>query len=135
MINAAKPKILYVDDDQDDCIFLQTSLEDAGNTSDLVWTHDGEEAVAYLNSVGADALPSLIILDLNMPRWDGKRTLKYLKSQARFAAIPVVVFSTSANETEKEACREMGALSFFKKPYHFNDYRAILANFLSVMKA
>lgn len=134
MTNANKSVILYVDDDNDDCIILQASLEDAGNRAQLVCSHDGEEAVRYLNSMATDRLPSLIVLDLNMPRWDGRRTLHYLKSQPRLANIPVVVLSTSVSENEKEACRQMGAASYHSKPYSFAGYQGIVADFFSVMK-
>src|SRR5829696_1192603 len=102
-----KSIILYVDDDNDDRIFLQTSIEDAGRKADLICANDGEEAVQYLNSISSDNLPSLIVLDLNMPRWDGKKTLQYLKSHPQLASIPVIILSTS--EREKEKCQQMGA--------------------------
>lgn len=134
MINTtSKALILYVDDDNDDCIFLKTSLEVAGNNADLICSPNGEEAARYLDSVDAASLPSLIVLDLNMPRWGGQQTLHYLKSQPRLAAIPVVVLSTSGNEKEKEDCRRLGAVSYYKKPYHFNDYKGIVAGLFSAM--
>lgn len=129
----SKSVILYVDDDSDDCSFLKASLEDSGGKADLVCSPDGEEAVRYLDSVDAAALPSLIVLDLNMPRWGGQKTLHYIKSQPRLAAIPVVILSTSENEKEKEACKQLGAVSYYKKPHHFNGYKNIVAGFFSVM--
>lgn len=126
---ASNPTILYVDDDSDDCFILRSSLEDAGNHTNLICASDGEEAVRYLNSVSPSSLPSLIVLDLNMPRWDGKRTLSYLKSHPQLASIPVVVLSTSESNTEKEDCAKLGAAFYFKKPYHYDDYKAIIANF------
>jgi CheY-like chemotaxis protein len=135
MSNAThKSVILYVDDDADDCIFLKTSLEDAGSKAKLICANDGEEAVGYLNSITPDALPSLIVLDLNMPRWGGRKTLNYLKSHPQLASIPVVIFSTHESEKEREACRQLGAVSYFKKPFNFNDYKGIVAGFFSVMK-
>ena len=101
MTNTTKSVILYVDDDSDDCIFLKTSIEDAGNRADVVCAADGEEAVRYLNSISLESLPSLIVLDLNMPRWDGKKTLEYLKSNPQLAGIPVVILSTSDIENER----------------------------------
>jgi CheY-like chemotaxis protein len=133
MSNTAKSIILYVDDDNDDCIFLKTSIEDAGSKADVICASDGEEAVRYLNSVSSDALPSLIVLDLNMPRWDGKKTLQYLKSNPQLSKIPVVILSTS--EREKERCQQMGAVSYYIKPHHFIGYREIIDNFFQVMKA
>lgn len=134
MTNANKWVILYVDDDDDDCVILQTSLEDADSRAQLICSHDGEEAIHYLNSTGTDALPSLIVLDLNMPRWDGRRTLNYLKSQPHLASIPVVILSTSANEKEQEDCRQMGAISYYSKPYSYEEYKGIVAGFFSMMK-
>ena len=128
-----KSIILYVDDDNDDCIFLKTSIEDAGNKANVICANDGEEAVKYLNSISSDSLPSLIVLDLNMPRWDGKKTLQYLKSNPQLANIPVVILSTS--EREKERCQQMGAVSYHIKPHHFVGYREIIDNFFQVMKA
>ena len=133
MSNANKSVILYVDDDTDDCIFLKTSLEDSGNKADLICSSDGDEAVDYLNSVPADALPSLIVLDMNMPRWDGRKTLQYLKSNPQLARIPVVVFSTHESDKERETCRQLGAVSYFKKPFRFEEYKTVIAGFFSVM--
>ncbi|MDQ6610191.1 MAG: response regulator [Bacteroidota bacterium] len=126
--------ILYVDDDSDDCIFLKTSLEASGYKATLVCASNGEEAVSYLNSVASGSLPSLIVLDLNMPRWDGRRTLSYLKSQPHLANIPVVILSTSESKKEKEACEQMGAVSYLKKPFHYDGYKGIVANFFSHIK-
>lgn len=127
--------ILYIDDDTDDCLILQSSLEDAGNTSKLICANDGEEAVRLLNSSAPDSLPSLIVLDLNMPRWDGRRTLIYLKSQPHLAGIPVVILSTSESKAEKEACTQLGAASYFKKPFHYDGYKNIINDFSRYMRA
>ena len=127
--------ILYVDDDSDDCIFLQASLEDAGSNAKLICSSDGEEAVKYLNSIPAASLPSLIVLDLNMPRWDGRRTLSYLKSQPHLAEIPVIILSTSEDKKEREACVQLGAASYLKKPYRYDDYKHIVADFGNYVNA
>ena len=134
MNNHTKPTILYVDDDKDDYIFLKTSLEDTGSNAKLICATDGEEAVNYLNSVDPNSLPSLIILDLNMPRWDGRRTLGYLKSHPHLANIPVIILSTSENSKDKEACVQLGAASYYQKPHHFDGYRRIVNNFFSFIK-
>lgn len=134
-ITATAPTILYIDDDSDDCLILKSSLEDSGSSTKLIYANDGEEAVRYLNSVSPALLPSLIVLDLNMPRWDGKQTLSYLKSQPHLASIPVVVLSTSENKTEKDACAKLGAASYFKKPFHYDGYKSIINDFRRYMKA
>lgn len=127
--------ILYIDDDSDDCLILKSSVEDFGNGANLICSNDGEEAVQYLNSISPASLPNLIVLDLNMPRWDGKRTLSYLKSQPKLAEIPVVVLSTSENKTDKDICTKLGAAFYLKKPYRYQDYKSIVDNFSRYMKA
>ena len=131
----ADPVILYIDDDSDDCLILKSSLEDAGNNAKLICTASGEEAVAYLNSIESSALPRLIVLDLNMPRWDGRRTLHYLKSQPHLADIPVIVLSTSESKQDKDACAQLGAASYFKKPFHYDGYKSIIADFSRYLRA
>lgn len=134
MKHSTIPKILYVDDDSDDCIFLSESFAATEQRPDFVCTPGGKEAIDYLNSIEPSALPSLIILDLNMPRWDGRKTLGYLKSSPRFSAIPVVILSTSGNTTDKEACARLGAVSYLQKPYHFGGYRDVVNSCLPLMR-
>ena len=123
-----KSIIMCIDDDYDDCILLKSSLEDAGSKATLICATDGEEAMKYLNSTPVSSLPSLIVLDMNMLRWDGQRTLSYLKSQPRLAQIQVVVLSTSEDRKEKETCAQLGAVSYFNKPFHYDGYKSIVAN-------
>jgi CheY-like chemotaxis protein len=130
----ANATILYIDDDSDDCLILRSSLEDTGNTAHLICASDGEEAVRYLDSISSSSFPNLIVLDINMPRWDGFQTLSYLKSDPRLAGIPVVVLSTSDNKADKESCEKLGAASYFKKPYRYDDYITIVNDFSRYMK-
>ncbi|HEU4634235.1 MAG TPA: response regulator [Flavisolibacter sp.] len=126
-------KILYVDDDSDDCYFLGLSLSETGTNADLVCATDVEEAINYLNSADANNLPSLIILDLNMPKWDGRQTLSYIKSQPRLCNIPVVILSTSENKLDQEACTVLGASSYYKKPFHYEGYKMIINSFMPLL--
>ena len=130
MTQTTTSKILYVDDDTDDCYFLGLSLTETGANADLVCAADGEEAINYLNSVNKSELPSLIILDLYMPKWDGRETLNYLKKQPHLANIPVIILSTSENRLDQEACAKLGASSYYKKPYHFEGYKEIISKFM-----
>ena len=134
MNKAIHPKILYVDDDSDDCIFLAESFAVSNISTDLVCASGGEEAITYLNSISTDALPSLIILDLNMPKWDGRQTLCYIKSHPSLSDIPVVILSTSGNNTDKEVCTRLGAISYLQKPYFYDGYKEIVNNCLPLMK-
>ena len=126
------PKILYVDDDNDDCIFLTESF--ANTEANLVCASGGEEAISYLNSISTESLPSLIILDLNMPKWDGRQTLCYIKAHPSLSKIPVVILSTSDNKTDQEVCARLGAASYLQKPYYYDGYKEIVKNCLPLMK-
>lgn len=119
-------KILYVDDDSDDCIFLRESFSATGTDADIVYASDGEEAIKYLNSIQDESFPSLIILDLNMPRKDGRQTLNYIKSKPGWADIPVVILSTSHNIMDREVCTRLGAASYLQKPFHYAGYKDIV---------
>jgi CheY-like chemotaxis protein len=126
-------KILYVDDDLDDCVFLTESFASTGEKANLICASDGEEAIKYLNANNKESLPSLIILDLNMPKWDGKQTLSYIKSNPVYASIPVVILSTSENKQDKEVCAQLGAVSYIQKPFHFDGYKDIVKTCLPLM--
>lgn len=126
-------KILYIDDDSDDCYFLGLSLSESGTNTNLICANDAQEAISYLNNTDVAELPSLIILDLNMPRWDGRKTLNYIKKQPHLAKIPVIILSTSENKTDKDACALLGASSYFKKPYHFDGYKEIINSFMPLL--
>lgn len=132
--NTAISRILYADDDSDDRFFLSESLAATGLNADLVYASDGEEAILYLESANQqNNLPSLIVLDLNMPRRDGKETLSYLKASPQFSNIPVVILSTSGNETDKNECVSLGAISYFIKPNRYEDYLNIIKSFQTYM--
>jgi CheY-like chemotaxis protein len=127
-------KVLYVDDDNDDCLLLSESFAATTSDASLVCAPGGQEAINYLNSVHDESLPSLIILDLNMPRWDGRQTLSYIKSHPEYASIPVVILSTSENKLDKEVCKRLGATSYLKKPFHYEGYRDVVNYCLPLMK-
>lgn len=123
-------KILYADDDCDDHYFLSESITCSGVPADIVYLTDGDQVIHYLEK-NTDALPSLIVMDLNMPRRNGKQTLEYLKADARYAAIPVIILSTSDNRLDKEFCTSRGAASYLVKPGHFDGYRDVVRTFVA----
>ncbi len=73
------------------------------------------------HSYSSGGLPSMVILDLNMPRMNGTQTLRLLKSDQRFKDIPVVIYSTSLNNIEKDECLALGAHSYVIKPVSYRD--------------
>lgn len=126
-------KILYADDDSDDCFFLSESIVSNGLNANMVFVSDGQEAITYMERT-PEPLPSLVILDLNMPRMNGKETLAFLKTHPRYQSIPVIILSTSASKEEMEACTAQGALSYFVKPSHLAGYEPIVKACLPYVK-
>lgn len=118
--------ILYADDDADDHYFLTESITSSGLPANIVSVGNGEEAIHYLQRTDPQSLPSLIVLDLNMPRLNGTQTLSYLKAHPQYAGIPVVMLSTSANTEDKKQCQQIGAASYFVKPRYMSGYETLV---------
>lgn len=114
--------ILWADDDGDDRAMGKEALEESHLCQDLRFVEDGEELMEYLQHRGQYAepaispRPSLILLDLNMPRKDGREALQEIKSDPNLRQIPVVVMTTS--KSEEDICRayDLGVNSFIAKP-------------------
>jgi CheY-like chemotaxis protein len=117
--------ILLADDDQDDCLLTREALEESRLANELRVVSDGEELLNYLRREGQFADPAssptagLILLDLNMPRKDGREALSEIKADPALRAIPVVVLTTSRAEEEIYRSYELGASSFISKPVSF----------------
>lgn len=126
--------IFYVDDDSDDIFFLKETLVLNGRKEEFVSAANGEEAIEYLKNHALQKLPDLIVLDLNMPRIDGRQTLKYIKEQENLQNIPVIVLSTSESNLDKEMCRKLGAVSYLQKPSYFEGYKEILNNIIPILE-
>jgi CheY-like chemotaxis protein len=107
-------RCLLVDDDEDDKEIFCLALKRVDASIDCVTASDGREALSILND--ASFVPDYIFLDLNMPRMNGKECLVEIRKQKRLAHIPVIIFSTSSVEKEKEDTRRLGANSFIIKP-------------------
>lgn len=127
--------ILYADDDTEDVLFLQESAEEKGYGLDIQHVADGEQAIHFLElAKTGHTLPGLILLDLNMPKRDGRATLEYIKSDKELSSIPVVMFSTSENARDKEFCKNRGAATYIQKPAHFLGYHDVVDTLLSYIK-
>jgi CheY-like chemotaxis protein len=117
--------ILMADDDIDDRMLTQEALEESRVRNNLYFVEDGEELLDYLNRRGkfADAeqapRPGLILLDLNMPRKDGREALREIKANPDLRRIPVVIMTTSKAEEDIFRSYDLGANSFITKPVTF----------------
>jgi len=114
--------ILMADDDADDRMLAKEALEESRVLNDLRFVENGEELMDYLyrRGVYADAeRPGLILLDLNMPKKDGREALKEIKADANLRRIPIVVMTTSKAEEDIYRSYDLGASSFITKPVTF----------------
>jgi len=119
--------ILICDDDEDDRLLTQQALEDAHISNALRFVEDGEQCLDYLNQRGQYAgelglapRPGLILLDLNMPKMDGRDVLVKIKADDNLKNIPVVVLSTSSLDEDIARSYQMGVNSFITKPVTFS---------------
>jgi CheY-like chemotaxis protein len=117
--------ILIGEDDADDRFLLQAAFEENGFTDRLEFVENGVELLAFLTERyerNNDAqFPRFVLLDLNMPKKDGREVLRELKEHPAFRAIPVIIFSTTNNEQEMRRCYELGANSYITKPNSFEN--------------
>jgi CheY-like chemotaxis protein len=116
--------ILLAEDDEDDFILVRDALEEAGVAADLRRVDDGEEVMDYLARRGrftqeVAPAPDIVILDLNMPRKDGREVLRDLKLHPWLRRIPVIVLTTSRAEEDVARSYALGVNSFIRKPSAF----------------
>lgn len=118
--------ILLADDDPDDRMLTERALKQSRLVNELRTVEDGEELMQYLRYQGAYAdradapRPGLILLDLNMPRMDGREALKEIKSDPALRRIPVIVLTTSEAEQDILRSYDLGVNAFVTKPVTFN---------------
>ncbi|MCC2679655.1 MAG: response regulator receiver protein [Pseudobdellovibrio sp.] len=114
--------ILIADDDQDDCQMIKEALQESRLLNQLQFVHDGEELMRSLHRMieKGHPLPGLILLDLNMPKKDGREALKEIKNDPRLRQIPVVVLTTSKAEEDIFKTYNLGVNSFITKPIAFD---------------
>jgi CheY-like chemotaxis protein len=118
---------LVVDDDDADALMISEALESADRQATIERVADGQEALDYLRRQGRFAQahrPDLILLDLNMPRMDGRETLAAIKSDEQLKAIPVVILTTSGATPDIVASYEHRANAYVTKPFGLDDFEA-----------
>jgi PAS domain S-box-containing protein len=126
------PIVVMVDDDDDDCMLARDAFQESKARGAIHCIEDGVELMDYLFRSGKYSgeseppLPALILLDLNMPRKDGREVLKEIKSIPVFQNIPIVVLTTSQEEKDIAFSREAGANAFISKPSSFSGWVKIM---------
>lgn len=125
--------ILMADDDDDDFMLTQKALKASKLLNTLIRVSDGEELMDYLlakgDYEGKETLrPGIILLDLNMPRKDGREALSEIKANEDLKDIPVVVFTTSKAEEDVFRTYQLGVSSFITKPVTFNNLLEVMSS-------
>lgn len=134
MIDSVKDSsvILIAEDDPDDRLLASEAFAMAGVLNPLRFVRDGDELLAYLmgNDEFSDRaiypMPGLVIIDLNMPRKDGRAALTELRGDPKLSNLPVAVLTTSRSPEDESACRALGACAFLTKPVIFEDLVNVL---------
>ena len=117
--------ILVADDDEDDRSFIRRAWSKSRVANDLRFVKDGEELTEYLNHTGrytdpeSAPRPAVILLDLNMPKKDGREALREIKADPELRQIPVIVLTASKAEEDIYRSYDLGANSFITKPVTF----------------
>ena|SRR5688572_8581908 len=122
--------ILYADDDEDDQNVMKELIPIIIPGMELIIRENGLEVIDFLNQLSEEEnIPALVILDLNMPGWDGIQTLKEIKKNYRYNNMPVLIFSTTNNITDRQRALSEGAVGFVSKPSSFRELQAIIKSF------
>jgi two-component system response regulator len=124
----AQKDILLVEDNPDDVELTRLAFEEANVANRVVVVNDGAEALDYLFARGRHAgrdpheLPSIVLLDLNLPRLDGREVLQAIRAEPATRDLPVVVLTTSAEPFDVEASYALGVNSYIQKPVDFEQF-------------
>ena len=124
-------KILLVEDNPGDARLTQEALKEGKVKNELFHVKDGVEALAFLRKEGqykGVARPDLVLLDLNMPRKDGRETLAEIKADPNLKRIPVVILTTSKSEEDIFKSYDLHANCFISKPVHLPQFIEVVKN-------
>lgn len=127
--------ILLADDCEDDCLLTRMALDESLVLHDLRTVEDGEELMEYLHRRGRYAdpetspRPGLILLDLNMPRKDGREALQEIKADPLLRRIPIVALTTSEDREDIIHSYDLGVSSFITKPISFDSLVEVMQGF------
>lgn len=127
MIEVA-PHILIVDDNSGDIELIRIAFEMAGIEAFLDACHDGVDAIRCLElAMQAGNLPTLLLLDLNMPRVNGFEVLTFMRDHLLLQQVPVIVLTTSSRAEDRQRCLSLGAREMFTKPESIHELYQIIS--------
>jgi CheY-like chemotaxis protein len=124
--------VLVIDDDDDDLEMLQEALKTIDADHKIITAHNGLEGLEKLNELTLhEAMPCLIVLDINMPKMDGRQTFIALKSDNRFSDIPIVIFSTSSSQLDRTFF-EHHKTAYLVKPINFTELARTASRMINI---
>lgn len=118
--------ILMADDDADDRFLVQAAFEDNKIEQKLLFFEDGEQLLDHLQDESIQGITRFILLDLNMPKRDGRDVLRTLKADEHLSTIPVIVFSTSKAPDDINSSYKLGANSYVVKPSSYEHLKEVI---------
>lgn len=122
---SSKLKVLVVEDDEIELLKFKMTTDSLGLDHQFDYVTDGERALDYLKDTNT-ILPQLILLDLNMPRFDGMEFLSMMRSDSDLRYIPTVIMTSSENVKDIKKCYELGIAGYLTKPLDLDQYQAKL---------
>lgn len=122
--------ILLVEDNPADVDLMKRAFSKRGITRPLIVARDGEEALACIQEweADSDSIPALILLDLKLPKVSGLAVLRQIKHHPKFRTIPVVMLTTSDQDSDVHAAYDLGANSYIVKPINFEKFLEAIGN-------
>ncbi|MFT5884172.1 MAG: CheY-like chemotaxis protein [Arcticibacterium sp.] len=121
--------ILIAEDDLDDQLLLKSAFGENQSSCQVTFVADGEQLLNHLKEGNKDnKLPDLILLDLNMPKIDGREVLKQIRADTELSHIPVLIISTSSAEGEIKAAYSLGASAYLVKPASYEKLLLLVKN-------
>ncbi len=123
-------KVLYADDDTDDRAWVTETCKALRFSLDIDFVENGRQVLEYLSKLAQDDLPSLIVLDLNMPEIDGRQTLQRIKANENYKDIPVIIVTTSSSKADLDICKRLGATLYLIKPDTYIEWQNIIKQFV-----
>ena len=124
----AKNVVFIVDDDPDDRQLILDAFLETNPTIDCMFIEDGDQLMATLDTTEPENLPSLILLDLNMPGMMGLQALKNIRSNRSYSHIPTIILTTSSLSQDESSSYKLGASCFLQKPKTFSELLEISAS-------
>lgn len=124
--------VLYVEDEENDVIFMRRAFRRAGQEPCLKVVIDGQAAIDYLAGDGPFGnrlhypLPAVVLLDLHLPTVSGFQVLIWIRQQPQFQQLPVIIFSSSARAEDRLRAKELGASDYLEKPDSGLDFGLVL---------